>query len=233
MTEELQADSADSAGYKKRFPDELIIFICGCGIFIVWIAIVAVLWHLKNELWGEILTMGFAQLLLGRAVSIARATEIGMHPVSIISFVVFIDTMTVFLVYPALVFSYRNLFEKRFFKDHIRPVFDSARMSMNRLGRFKIVGVFLFVWIPFWMTGIIVGSVLGFLMGLRPWVNMATVVGGTAAAILCWVYVYDQTYKWAGDIHSGIPRIITILIITVLIAQRVIAGRKQKRENRK
>ncbi|OVE73957.1 hypothetical protein BVX94_02190 [bacterium B17] len=228
MTVKTKTGSVSSINLKRRLPDELVIFMCGCGMFIGWIALAAVLWRLQHMLWNEILTMGFAQLLIGRAASTARATEINIHPLSITAFVVYIDTMTVFLIYPVLVFSYRHLFEKRFFKAHIRPVFDTARKSMGKLGRFKIAGVFVFVWIPFWMTGILVGSVLGFLVGLRPWVNMATVVAATTTAVMCWVYAYDQIYKWAGSIHSSIPRILTILIIALLIVHRILSGRKQK-----
>lgn len=221
---------ASDAGMRARFllSEENSVFMAGSCMLIFWVGAVAVFWRIENVLWTHMLTMGFTQLLAGRAASIASATQADMHPALIILFATYIDTTAVFILYPVLVFSYKNLFERRFFKTHIRPVFQSAQKRVGRLRRFKIAGVFLFVWFPFWMTGIIIGSLLGFLMGLRTWVNMTTVVLGSTSAVICWVYAYDKLYNWVGQIHKGIPLALTVLIILGLATYRIITLRRKR-----
>ncbi len=81
--------------------------------------------------------------------------------------------------------------------------------------------MFLFVWFPLWMAGIIMGSVLGYLLGLRTWVNIATVVIGSVSAVVCWVFAYDKLFGWLGEIHRGIPITITAIVIVVLAILRI------------
>jgi len=222
--------SASDPGIRARFllSEEISVFLAGSCMLIFWVAAAAVLWRIENVLWTHMLTMGFTQLVAGRAASIASATQVDMHPALNVLFATYIDTTVVFILYPALVFSYKNLFERRFFKTHIGPVFQSAQRRVGQLRRFKIAGVFLFVWFPFWMTGVIIGSLLGFLMGLRTWVNMTTVVLGSASAVICWVYAYDKLYNWVGDIHKGIPLALTVLIVLGLATHRIIVLRRKR-----
>ncbi len=198
------------------------VFIAGCCMFGLWLVAIAVLLHRGHAMWSQMLTMGFAHMLAGRAASIAQGTQAGLPSALIAVLATYTDVMVMFVVFPTLVFSYKHLFERPFFKQHMKPVFEAAQKKMTYLRRFEIVGVFLFVWFPFWMTGIIMGAVLGFLLGLRTWVNMTTVILGSLAAVTCWVYAYDALYTWVGQIHHAVPVTMTILIIFGLLAYRVL-----------
>lgn len=221
----------DKKPVRERFlrSEEGTMFAVGCCMLILWIETIAALWRSDHDLWLGMLTVGFTHILGGRAASIAQATQMGISPFLIAVLATYFDAVTMLLVYPVLVFSYKNFLERRFFRKHMLPVFDSARMNVGHLGRFKIAGVFLFVWFPFWMTGIISGSVLGFLIGLKTWVNAATVVIGSATAIICWVYAYDRLFGWLGSIHQGIPVGASLLIIGSLIAARIFRAKKRRR----
>lgn len=203
------------------------VFMAGSCMLIIAITTIAILWRINNPLWSHMLTMGFTQLLAGRAASIASATQANMHPALIVFFATYIDTTIVFILYPMFVFSYKHLFERRFFKTHIGPVFKSAQKHVGRLRRFKIASIFLFVWFPFWMTGIIIGSLLGFLMGLRTWVTMVTVVLGSASAVVCWVYAYDRLFSLMKDINEWIPLLLTVFIILALSIYRFVSLRRK------
>ena len=75
------------------------------------------------------------------------------------------------------------------------------------------------------MTGIVVGSVLGFLLGLRTWVTMATVISGAASAILCWTYAADKLFKSIEGVNEVIPTLMTLMIILGLVIVRMINRR--------
>jgi uncharacterized membrane protein len=173
--------------------EEGTIFITGASMLIVWIASVAVLWHIESTYWLNLLTMGFAALA-GRAASIAQGTSIGFNPGLVAALAIYFDVLLLFITYPLLIYSYRHFLENRFFKEHMQPVFDSAKKNLTQFRKAKIASVFLFVWFPFWMTGIIGGSILGYLLGLRTWVTLLTVILGSTSSVVCWVYITDKLF---------------------------------------
>ena len=222
---------AGEPGVATRFlgSEEGRIFLLGCCMIVLWFATIAALLHTENRLWSRILSMGFAHMLAGRAASIAHGTQAGVPSQVIAMLATYFDVMVLFIVFPALVFSYKHFCARRFFKRHMEPVFVAAQKKVTRLRRFKIVGVFLFVWFPLWMTGITMGAVLGFLLGLKMWVNMTTVVLGSASAVICWVYAYDKLYSWGGHVHKGIPTVLTVLVVVALVCYRITVLRREFR----
>lgn len=210
--------------------EEGMIFVSGCFMFMLWIAAVALLWHLNTAYWLKLLTMGFYHAIAGRAASIAHGTSAGLIPPLVAGLAVYFDVMLMFIIFSLMTYSYKHLLEDRFFKKHMKPVFDSAQKRITRFRRAKILGVFLFVWFPLWMTGIIIGSILGFLLGLRTWINLTTVILGSASAVICWVYAYDKLFGWLGNIHSAIPATITAAIVVVLATLRILNQRKLNRQ---
>lgn len=228
----MNTENNSSIRIKFLHSEEGSIFVVGCCMLILWIEAIALLWRSGHPVWSDLLKMGFTQVPAGRAAAIAYGTQANLNTALIAFLAVYYDVITLFITYPVLIFSYKNLFERRFFQKHFKQVFESAQKGMTRvtrLRRFKIMGIFLFVWFPFTMTGIIVGALLGFLLGLRAWVNMTTVILGTASAVICWVYAYEKLFGWLGNIHQGIPLSVTILIIIILMIARIIKKREGRR----
>jgi len=209
----------NEASLIKRFLSSVegSIFIVGNCMVILWLALIIFLFRIGYHHWLDMLTMAFTQLFGGRAASIAQGTQTDIYPVLIFFLATYVDTTVMFILYPVLVFSYRNFFEKRFFQKRMKPLFDSVQKRVTRYRRHKIIAVYLFVWFPFWMTGVIIGSLLGYLLGLRAWVNMTTCILGTMSASFCWVFFYDKLYKWLGTINKEIPLILTFVIVIGLI----------------
>ena len=207
------------------------IFFLGCVMLIVWICAIAILWQFGHELWHQMLTLGFAHLIAGRALSVAQATNAGIAPWIIAVLATYTDMMAMFIAYPLMVFSYKHLIEGRFFQRHAKPVFDAARKGLHRMGHFKILAVFLFVWFPFWMTGIIAGSIMGFLLGLPTWVTLLTASLGSAAAITSWVYAYNQVFARLSTLHRSIPVAATAIILGILVVYRIKTQRTLRRNN--
>jgi len=204
------------------------IFTMGCCMLILWVAAMAMFWRLGHPMRLNMLTVGLTHIVAGRAASLAHGTQVGLSPWLTSFLAVYADTMAMFIVYPVLVFSYENFVERRFFQKHMKPVFDSARKRLPRMRGSRIAGVFLFVFFPFWMTGIIVGAVLGYLLGLRTWVTMVTAIAGSAVAVITWVYAYDKMFGWLGDVHQSVPVTISILIIGGLVGYRLVRRHREQ-----
>lgn len=209
--------------------EEGAVFCAGCLLLVFWIGAIVVLWRIDHPRWHQVLTFGFTQLFGGRAACVAYGTQVGLSPALNVILASFVDALTVFILYPLLVFGYRHVSERPFFQKHMKPVFDSAQSSLPRVARYRVVGVFAFVWFPFWMTGVVVGAVVGYLLGLKTWVNMATVVLGTTSAALCWVLAYDRLYTWLGDIDPRVPMGFTVIVIVSLVILQARASRRRRR----
>jgi len=209
--------------------EEGLIFLFGSCMLILWVLAIAFLWRFGEPVWSDLVTMGLMHIPAGgRAASVAYGIQAGLHPSFVAFLAICLDLMSVCIIYPLLVFSYMNMFERKFFKAHVQQVFESAKKSATRFSRYKIVGVFVFVWIPFWMTGAIGGSILGFLLGLKTWVNLTTVTLSTASAVLCWAYFYDNLFDWLSKIHKGIPLIVVITVILLAALMRIVNTQKKK-----
>ncbi|MFC1463133.1 small multi-drug export protein [Verrucomicrobiota bacterium] len=231
-TEDKTSDTVPTAErpLRRRFlhSEEGSIFAFGCCMLILWIEAIAMLWRCNNPVWLNLLTMGFTHVSAGRGASVALAMANINAPGAVIAMLaIYLDVMVMLIMYPILVFSYKNFVERRFFQEHMKHVFESAQKSVTRLRRSKILGVFLFVWFPLSMTGIVVGSVLGFLLGLRTWVTITTVVLGSSSAVICWVYAYDKVFGWLGEIDDAIPLVATLILILVLVVIRIITRRRR------
>ena len=200
--------------------EESGVFAVGSLMLIAWLLAVATLWRLGHP-WEQWVIMGFTELLLGRGVAVAKAVEMGMRPGLVVFLATYVDAVTVFLLYPVLILAARNLVAGRPVDPRMKGLIESAEKNVGRFAKYKIAGIFLFVWLPFFMTGVVVGAVLGYLLGLKTWPNMATVVAGTATAAACWLYTYDYLYGRLAQIHSQIPALFTAGLIAALIAQRL------------
>jgi uncharacterized membrane protein len=218
----------NGSSYQLEFlrSEEGRIFVTGCCMLIGWVVASILLWRMQSPLWDNILTLGFSHMVAGKGVSIAHGMQAGMPHWLIAILATYVDVMAMLLLYPLLVFSYRNFFERRFFQKHMKKVFDSAQRNIGRMRRFKIAGIFVFVWFPFWMTGVVVGAVLGYLLGLRTWVTLTTAGVGTATSVLCWVYAYDRLFAWLGWVKEGIPSSVIIVALAALIAHRIVVKRR-------
>ncbi|MBT3191772.1 MAG: small multi-drug export protein [Verrucomicrobia bacterium] len=205
------------------------VFLVGCCMLVVWVAAAAGLWHAGVDLWNDVLAVGFAHLLAGRAISIVQGTQIGLPKWLIVLVATYADMTVTFLAYPLFVYTYENFFEGRFFQKRMRPMLESAERHMGGMSRFKVVGVFCFVWLPFWMTGIIVGSILGYLLGLRRWVTLSVVSLAALAAVASWVYAYDFLFRWLSSIHQEVPLVFTSILIVVVIWSRLARRRRASR----
>jgi uncharacterized membrane protein len=204
------------------------LFLVGCVELVLFLVLIGILWRNGIGVWDNLLAMCFIQVFFGRIASAAQAAQSNIGIPLALALMVYIDMMVVFLSFPVLVFSYERLFHRPFFQKHMKRVFDSAEKSVKKLSGYRILGVFFFVWSPLLMTGVIVGSVLGYLLGLRLRTNMVTVALGTTAASLCFLLGWDTLFDWLLDFHSGIPIVATTLLVIVILMMRIARMRRTK-----
>jgi uncharacterized membrane protein len=162
--------------------------------------------------------MSFSNIVFGRAVSLSIGYASGYGHALVISVNIWIETVLVLLFYPLFVFSMRKLVVfprlKRFL-NHTRTV---AEHHQGKVRRYGIIGLLIFVWFPFWMTGPVVGSAIGFLLGFPAWLTVSVVLTGTYLAIAGWAYILFDLQAYAANLAPWAPAVIIVLIILIIIA---------------
>lgn len=156
-------------------------------------------------------------LLFGRATAMAFGYTLGMGHHTVIPICIIIETILVLIFYPLFVFSWRHLLDIKRLKNIFERIQQAADRNKGKVQRYGVIGLFLFVWFPFWMTGPVVGSVIGFLLGLKVWLNITVVLGGTCAAIFGWAFFLRQLHEQVASHSSYAAMILTLLLIIVVI----------------
>jgi len=131
-------------------------------------------------------------LLIGRAAGMSFGYANGLDHAVVIFSNVLVETIQVLVLYPLFVLSWRNLVDVRRLRRFLVQIRRSAEAGRSRVARYGMVGLFLFVFLPFWMTGPVVGSIIGFLIGLKPRQNLGVVLAATYVAICLWALLFDQ-----------------------------------------
>ena len=105
--------------------------------------------------------------------------------------------------------------------EHTSKAAENHRETIRRYG---MVGLFIFVWSPFWMTGPIVGCAIGFLLDLRPWFNLTAVLLGTYLAITCWAIFLREIIDLVAGYSPFAPIILVAIVILIVVLGYVLHG---------
>jgi uncharacterized membrane protein len=143
---------------------------------------------------------------------------------------IILETILVLLFYPLFVFSWRHLLAFKWLDKSFGRIHRAAEAHKDKIQRYGIVGLFVFVWLPFWMTGPAVGCVIGYMLGLRAWVNMTVVLSGTYVAIFGWAFLLKKFHEQAKSYGSYAGLIVIIVAVVIIGAtHRIRQWRREKK----
>jgi uncharacterized membrane protein len=162
--------------------------------------------------------MTATQIMFGRAASMAFGYSVGLGHGTVIPVCIVIETIVVLIFYPLFVFSWRHLLVINWLNKIFERTRAAAEARKGIVQRYGIIGLFVFVWFPLWMTGPMIGCVIGFLLGLRVWLTMAAVLGGTYVAILGWAFFLRRFHDLVASYSSYAAMVLmTVLVIIIII----------------
>jgi hypothetical protein len=139
----------------------------------------------------------------------------------------------VLIFYPLFVFSWRHLLVIKRLKKTFDRIHKAAEAHKDTVQRYGIIGLFAFVWFPFWMTGPAVGCVIGFLLGLRVWLNMTVVLAGTYAAIFGWAFFLRQFHERVASYSPYATVALVVLLVIVIMLGRFLQRTLQQNRRKK
>lgn len=178
-------------------------------------------WVFLPELTLVLTAMTGLNWLIGRAAGMSFGYASDLSHAMVIPANMLIETVQVLMVYPLFVLSVDNLLDLPKLKPFVSRLRVTAEARRGAVSRFGIIGLFIFVFMPFWMTGPAVGSIVGFLIGIRPWINIAIVLSSTYVAIGLWGLLLNELSDWASAYGHLAPFGVVVALILIALGARV------------
>jgi uncharacterized membrane protein len=113
-----------------------------------------------------------------------------MDIILLVAFNFLIESIMVLILYPLFVLSWKSLHVVSYqpLSDFLKRAQKSAEKYQPKIKKYGIIGLVCFVLTPFAMTGPVVGSFVGYLMGLPHFTTLLSVIFSTLMAIILWTY---------------------------------------------
>jgi len=108
----------------------------------------------------------------------------------------------------------------------------TAEAQRGKVQRYGIIGLFIFVWFPFWMTGPVVGCVIGFLLGLKARLNIPVVLAGTSVAIFGWAFFLRQIHDRVASYSSYAAMVLMALLIVIIVIGKLLHRTLHENKNK-
>ena len=166
----------------------LILGLLLLGCFLILILLCAL--FLPHYL-QPLLSLTATNVLFGRGAGLSIGVAAQMDTSVLIALNFLIEAIMVLIIYPLFVLSWNKL-ELISYKP-LDQFLERSKKNADRykpfIKRYGMIGLILFVLTPFAMTGPVVGSFVGYLIGFKHRGTLLIVLFSTLIAIIFWVYL--------------------------------------------
>ncbi len=204
--------------------------LLGVGLALTGLMLLAfgIGWHLFPDSVLPYAIMTGLNLIIGREAGMSFGYANGFDHAHVVPLNILIETIQVLVIYPLFVLSTRQLIKLRTLQPFITRIHRAAESRGGMVRKFGIAGLFVFVFAPFWMTGPVVGAIIGFLIGLRPWVNLAVVLTSTYVAIGVWALLLNELNVWAATVNQFAPYALFLAIVLIAAAMHLLSRHRDR-----
>ena len=149
----------------------------------------------------------------GRGLGILTCLSAGISLFYTILYNFFLEVVIVLVAYGIVVLVMRNIIQPKLFDSAVRKAELTAQSQKTKIKKYGSIGLFLFVMFPFFMTGPVIGAIIGYLLNYRAINNFLIVFSGTLTSILIYALIgnniidhinryipIDVLKKWGGII---------------------------------
>lgn len=202
---------------------EVKILITGLILLSLGGLFLAYLLFTDIKLYRTFSSTAIIHLMGGRALGIATCLSAGVSLPHTIFYNFYIEVVIVLIAYGIVVLIMRNIIQPKLLHSAVRQAELTAQSQKTKIKRFGAIGLFLFVMFPFFMTGPLVGAIIGYLLNYKAINNFLIVFSGTLTSILIYALIGNNIIK---RINQYVPIetvnkwgaiIISLLIVVFLI----------------
>ncbi|WP_373028910.1 small multi-drug export protein [Sulfurovum sp.] len=171
----------------------------------------------------QLLSITVTNVIFGRMAGLSIGVASQMDSTFLVAFNLFIESIMVLILYPLFVLSWKKLdfVSYKPLNHYLERSKKNAHKYEPLIRRYGIIGLILFVLTPFAMTGPVVGSFVGFLIGFRHRLTLCIVILSTFIAIILWIYLiknFEETLVAYSDrLMIGVFIAIAVLFLWYLI----------------
>ncbi len=135
-------------------------------------------------------------LMGGRALGIATCLSANISLFYTILYNFFLEVVIVLIAYGILVLVMRNIIQPKLFRSAVRQAELAAQNQKTKIKKYGAIGLFLFVMFPFFMTGPVLGAIIGYLLNYKPINNFLIVFTGTLSSIIIYAFIGNNIIKF-------------------------------------
>ncbi len=201
----------------KHFEGKILAF--GIFLLVTFLILLAISAYYWPEKFNVLLSMTASNIIFGRMAGLSIGISSQMNTALLIVFNLFIESIMVLILYPLFVLSWKSLHVISYepLNDFLKRSQKSAQKYQPMIKKYGIIGLVFFVLTPFAMTGPVVGSFVGYLMGLPHLTTLVAVISSTFMAIILWAY-FIKNFEATLIVYSDtLIMVLTIAAIIVLI----------------
>ncbi|MFZ1986141.1 MAG: small multi-drug export protein [Desulfatitalea sp.] len=203
---------------QKRFDlVEVKIIAIGLGLALVAGIYLLYLLFADTRLYGLLSSTVMLHLMGGWWLGVATCLSAGISVLATILYNMYVEVVIILLAYGVVVLVLRNLIQHKFLHSKVRQAELAAQGHKTRIKKYGGIGLFLFVIFPFFMTGPVIGSIIGYLLNYKPINNFLIVLSATLTSIVAYSlaghkvigflerYIHiDAAIKWGALIIGGL-----------------------------
>ncbi len=202
---------------------EVKILLLGLALTFLLCLYLCYLLFTDPDLYRVLLSAAIVHVMGGRALGIAACLSANISTLNTILYNFFLEVVIVLVAYGVIVLIMRNIIQPKLFRSAVRQAELTAQNQKTNIKKYGAVGLFLFVMFPFFMTGPVVGSMIGYLLNYKAINNFLIVFAGTLSSILIYALIGNNIMKHVNQyVHMDVVKkwgsiIVGILIVCFLI----------------
>ena len=194
-----------------------LIELIGWTLFTAWATTLIIIGIIEPEPyargWRLVLELAF----LGHVLNIADGISSGFSREYLLLQCGLQDIILVLVGYPWVVRAYHGIQARGI----VGKTIDNFRLNAERHHKivepFGALGLWIFVIFPFWGTGALVGSVIGYLLGLRTSVTLTAVFTGHLIGVSTTVLFFDAIKVWLDAFDRTLVAYIPWAVVALLV----------------
>ena len=103
------------------------------------------------------------------------------------------------IAYGIVVLIMRNVIQPKLLHSTVRQAELTAQKQKTNIKKYGAIGLFFFVMFPFFMTGPVIGAIIGYLLHYRAINNFLIVFSGTLCSIVVYTLVGNNIINYIGQ----------------------------------
>jgi len=209
---------------RDRF-DLIEVRILLTGLILSFLACLYLLYLLLTNpsLYRVLSSTAILHIMGGRALGIATCLSADISLFYTILYNFFLEVVIVLIAYGTVVLIMRNIIQPKLFRRAVRQSELAAQEQKTNIKKYGAIGLFFFVMLPFFMTGPVIGSIIGYLLHYKAINNFLIVFSGTLSSIVIYALIGNTVIKHINQyiqidlVKKWVAIIVGILIVLFLI----------------